>query len=70
MSAGSAVVFAQPMNHMGVIGIASATIATLWNFVFNMGFDRAMLYSRGSVQKRWRSALPILSCSRQDWWSC
>ena len=51
MSAGSAVVFAQPMNHMGVIGIASATIATLWNFVFNMGFDRAMLYSRGSVQK-------------------
>jgi len=48
---GSAVVFDQPMNHMGVIGIASATIATLWNFVFNMGFDRAMLYLRGSVQK-------------------
>lgn len=48
---GSAVVFNQPVNHMGVIGIASATIATLWNFVFNMGFDRAMLYLRGSVQK-------------------
>jgi len=48
---GSAVVFNQPMNHMGVIGIASATIATLWNFVFNMGFDRAMLRLRGSVQK-------------------
>ena len=48
---GSAVVFDQPVNHMGVIGFASATIATLWNFVFNMGFDRAMLYLRGSVQK-------------------
>jgi len=48
---GSAVVFNQAMNHMGVIGIASATIATLWNFVFNMGFDRAMLRLRGSVQK-------------------
>jgi len=48
---GSAVVFDQPLNHMGVIGIASATIATLWNFVFNMAFDRVMLYVRGSVQK-------------------
>ena len=36
---------------MGVIGIVSATIATLWNFVFNLGFDRAMLRLRGSVQK-------------------
>ena len=48
---GSAAVFDQPVDHMGVIGIASATIATLWNFVFNMGFDRAMLRLRGSVQK-------------------
>lgn len=48
---GSAALFDQPMNHMGVIGIASASIATLWNFVFNMGFDRAMLRLRGSVQK-------------------
>lgn len=48
---GSAAVFDQPMNHMGVIGIASATIATVWNFVFNMGFDRAMLHLRGSVHK-------------------
>jgi len=48
---GSAAVFNQPVDHMGVIGVASATIATLWNFVFNMGFDRAMLRLRGSVQK-------------------
>lgn len=48
---GSAAIFNQPFEHMGVIGIASATIATLWNFVFNLGFDRAMRRLRGSVHK-------------------
>lgn len=48
---GSAVLFGQSLEHMGVIGIASATIATVWNFIFNMGFDRAMLRLRGSVHK-------------------
>lgn len=52
---GSAALFGQSLEHMGVIGIASATIATLWNFVFNLGFDRAMLRLRGSVHK----TLPI-----------
>jgi uncharacterized membrane protein len=36
---------------MGVIGVASATLATLWNFIFNVGFDRAMLRLRGSIEK-------------------
>jgi uncharacterized membrane protein len=48
---GSALVFGRPVHAMGVIGIASATIATLWNFIFNVGFDRAMLRLRGSLQK-------------------
>ncbi|XYJ08523.1 PACE efflux transporter [Telluria sp. B2] len=48
---GSAAIFHQPVEHMGFIGIASATIATLWNFVFNLGFDRAMRRLRGSVDK-------------------
>lgn len=48
---GSAMLFNQPADHMGVIGVVSATIATLWNFAFNVGFDRAMLRLRGSVQK-------------------
>lgn len=52
---GSAALFGKSLEHMGVIGIASATIATLWNFVFNLGFDRAMLRLRGSVHK----TLPI-----------
>lgn len=48
---GAAFLFDQPMGHMGVIGIVSATAATIWNFVFNLGFDRAMLRMRGSVIK-------------------
>lgn len=48
---GAALLFDQPMGHMGVIGVVSATAATLWNFVFNLGFDRAMMRVRGSVQK-------------------
>lgn len=48
---GSAVLFDQPVEHMGFIGIASATIATIWNFVFNLGFDRAMVYLRGKTDK-------------------
>jgi len=48
---GSALLSGEPVAHMGVIGIASATIATVWNFVFNAGFDRAMLRLRGSVHK-------------------
>jgi uncharacterized membrane protein len=48
---GSAALFDQPVRDMGVIGIVSATIATLWNFVFNLGFDRTMLRIRGGVEK-------------------
>lgn len=48
---GSALVFDQPVDHMGVIGVASATLATVWNFVFNALFDRAMLRLFGSVHK-------------------
>lgn len=48
---GAALLFDQPMGHMGVIGIVSATAATIWNFVFNLTFDRTMLRLRGSVQK-------------------
>lgn len=47
----STALFDQPLESMGVIGIASATIATIWNFVYNVGFDRAMLRLRGTVHK-------------------
>ncbi len=47
----SAIVFNQPMGHMGVVGVVSATIATLWNFVYNLGFDHAMLRFFGHTRK-------------------
>jgi uncharacterized membrane protein len=44
-------VFGMPMHDIGVIGIVSATIATLWNYIYNFGFDRLMQRVRGTTQK-------------------
>jgi uncharacterized membrane protein len=48
---GGAMLFNLPATHMGVIGVGSATVATLWNFVFNLGFDHAMLRMIGHTRK-------------------
>ena len=41
----------QPAVDMGIIGVVSATIATLWNFCYNFLFDRAMLRWAGTLHK-------------------
>ena len=43
--------FNQPVTHMGVIGVVSATVATVWNFLFNLGFDHALIRFTGRVIK-------------------
>lgn len=43
--------FGLSAGHMGVIGVAAATIATVWNFVFNLGFDRVMHRAVGHTNK-------------------
>ena len=48
---GGAMLFNLPATHMGVIGVGSATVATLWNFVYNLGFDHAMLRLIGHTRK-------------------
>jgi uncharacterized membrane protein len=48
-------VFAKPIQAIGVVAVAGATIATLWNYIYNLGFDHAMLRLRGGVRK----TLPI-----------
>ena len=48
---GGAMLFNLPATHMGVIGVGSATVATLWNFVFNLGFDHTMLRMIGHTRK-------------------
>lgn len=44
-------VFGIPVEHVGVVGIVSATVATGWNYVYNLGFDHLMQKFRGSTQK-------------------
>jgi len=46
-----ALAFGLPVDHMGVVGAGSATIATAWNYVYNLGFDRAMRKVRGTTLK-------------------
>ncbi len=48
---GSAFIFGQPIENMGIIGIVSATAATIWNFVFNLLFDHGMRRFVGTVHK-------------------
>ncbi|KFB08434.1 PACE efflux transporter [Nitratireductor basaltis] len=44
-------VFDKPMSDIGVIAIVGATIATVWNYLYNLGFDHLMVWLRGSVHK-------------------
>ncbi|MDI2091536.1 PACE efflux transporter [Commensalibacter oyaizuii] len=43
--------FNQSVEHMGVIGIFSSFAATIWNFIYNICFDKVLLHFRGDVQK-------------------
>lgn len=44
-------VFGLPVEHVGVVGVVSATVATAWNYVYNLGFDHMMQKFRGSTRK-------------------
>lgn len=46
-----ALAFVMPMHDIGVVSIVGATIATLWNYVFNLIFDHALLRITGAVRK-------------------
>ncbi|WP_419897054.1 PACE efflux transporter [Roseomonas sp. USHLN139] len=43
--------FGLPAQHMGVIGVGSALAATVWNFFYNIGFDRVMQRWAGHTRK-------------------
>lgn len=38
-------------SHLGVMGLAFSIVATLWNYIYNIWFDKALLTLTGSVQK-------------------
>jgi len=47
-------IFGFAMLDIGVLALAASTLATLWNYVYNLIFDRAMLRLLGRVQKALR----------------
>ncbi|MFC4821252.1 PACE efflux transporter [Dokdonella ginsengisoli] len=49
-----ALLFGLPPGKLGVIGVVSATVATLWNFLYNIGFDNAMQRTVGHTNKTLR----------------
>jgi len=46
-----ALLFDKPISDIGVIAIGGATIATGWNYLYNLGFDHLMQRLTGSTQK-------------------
>ncbi len=45
------VVFAMPMSDIGIVGVVSATVATAWNYLYNLGFDHTLQRLRGTTLK-------------------
>jgi uncharacterized membrane protein len=43
--------FDQPMHDIGAVSVVSAMIAMLWNYIYNLGFDHAMLRLAGHLRK-------------------
>lgn len=43
--------FSLDTTHMGMVGVISAVVATIWNYVYNLGVDHALKRLRGHVHK-------------------
>lgn len=46
-----ALVFSMPLHDIGVVGLVSATLAMLWNYVYNLGFDHVLKRRTGTTLK-------------------
>ena len=47
----ASLVFGFELQLMGVMALIGSIVATIWNYFYNVLFDRAMLKLRGTVQK-------------------
>jgi len=43
--------FSRPLGDIGIVSVVSASIATGWNYLYNLIFDHALLRMTGSVKK-------------------
>ncbi|MCC5970763.1 MAG: PACE efflux transporter [Pararhodobacter sp.] len=50
-----ALVFAVPIKDMGAVALVGATLATLWNYLYNWGFDHALQRLTGTTLKSLRT---------------
>ena len=46
-----ALAFDMSLLAIGIVGLGCSVIATLWNYLYNLGFDHALRWLRGSVEK-------------------
>ena len=53
----SAALFHEPLAAMGVVTLVSATVATVWNVIYNHLFDRALRRITGTTLKSRRARL-------------
>lgn len=44
-------VFGLPVQDMGIVAVVSATLATLWTYIYNLMFDRVMFRRVGHTRK-------------------
>lgn len=44
-------VFGLPLHDMGVVTVVSATLAAVWNYIYNVLFDHVALRWRGTTEK-------------------
>ncbi|MDN6320730.1 MAG: PACE efflux transporter [Marinobacter sp.] len=47
----AAFAFGYSLEKTGVLGLIGATLATTWNYLFNLGFDHALKRLTGSTRK-------------------
>lgn len=47
----AAAVFHLPLFDIGVVGIATSLVATAWNYVYNLGFDHALVRFTGTTSR-------------------
>lgn len=52
-----ALAFDKPMQDIGVVGIASATLAMMWNVLYNHAFDKILQHLAGHTLKSFRARI-------------
>lgn len=52
-----AFLFGVPIKDMGVVALVGATLATVWNYLYNWGFDHALQRLTGTTLKTFRARL-------------